>query len=86
MPFNDHIKIAIACWSRMRARQCAEKALKVSPNDMETFLAELLKDALMTFNDDYNRSSADYIARLENSVTEIHNLQLPPTVFIKKEK
>jgi len=34
-PWSDHLKIAIKCWSRERARQTADKAGKVRSQDME---------------------------------------------------
>lgn len=65
-PWSNHLKIAIRCWSLERARQMAENAIRVPPelSSMEQFLAELLTNALLEFNETYNKASNEQIESL----------------------
>lgn len=76
-PWRDNFKIAIHCWARERARQVRDQARKVPERELEQFLAELLNDTLLTFNDEYQRAYNGYVERmwwmLENS-----HLMTPP--------
>ena len=72
-PWSDHLKITIQCWSRERARQLSDKALKVSirdHRDIEHFLTEVLTDALLTFNETYNKASEEYVNGIERLLAD----------------
>ena len=82
-PWSNHLKIAIRVWSRDRARQMAEKALQVPTRnlDMEHFLTELLTDALLTFNEDYNKAYNEQVQRLQQLLEELQARTLPMCNF-----
>lgn len=48
---------------------------------METFLAELLADALMTFNESYNSAYNEHIQQLERLLEETQSRTLMPPIL-----
>lgn len=84
-PWDDHVKIAIRSWARIRAKEVTGEAQRIPLLDMEYWLAELLTDALLTFNNDYNRAYNEHVHRLERLVEDAQNCSLPRPILIKKE-
>jgi hypothetical protein len=82
-PWSDHLKIAIRTWSLNRARQMSAKAAQeVLNGNVEDFLVELLMDALLTFNEDYNRCYNEQIVRMEGLVRDAQMTKLPEPFVI----
>jgi hypothetical protein len=76
------MQIAIRCWSRDRARQMTDKALKVPPDEMERFLTELLTDALLTYNESFNRCYSEHVEQLWRLLNEKQAMTSPPPLII----
>jgi hypothetical protein len=84
-PWSDHMNIAIKCWSQARARELSDKALKVSVRNhryMEHFLAEVLTDALMTFNETYNKAYEQHVQQLERLLTDDYVTRISNPVIL----
>lgn len=84
--FENNLDIAIRCWARNRARQVKDAANRITPEDMEYFIANLLTDALKTFNEEYNRTSGEYILHLESVAKEALTLKPIAPVAIAKAR
>lgn len=76
-PWSNHIRIAIRCWARDWARFVRDKVLKIPPTEMEDFIAELLTDALTTFDGEYNSACNEYICQLERFVEDVRIGSVP---------
>ena len=81
--WSDHVQIAIKTWSRTKARDLADKALKVPPQEMEQFLAEVLVDALLTYNDTYLVAYNQHVHQMERMMEAYVGTALPPSVITK---
>ena len=82
-PWSNHLRIAIRSWSLSRAREVSDAARKAP--DLECFLAELLTDALLTFNDDYEKCYTDHIHQLERLLHDALVIKLSPPIMSRSE-
>ena len=86
-PWADHTRIAIRVWSLDRARKMAAMGYQASlQGEMENFLAELLSDALQTFNDDYNDAYNQHVAQMERLLNDALAVKPAPTIFFPSER